>query len=133
MPSAAAPSSCSCRPRPVRPPPPPPAPKVATPAADPDKGKPPPHNDTVDDLPDGKGREITFYTCTACHAADRKLVGPSWADIAKKHAGSTDYLAGKIKSGGTGVWGAIPMPPQTLPDADAKAIAAWLAAGAGKQ
>ncbi len=45
----------------------PPAPKVATPAADPDKGKPPPHNDTVDDLPDGKGREITFYTCTACH------------------------------------------------------------------
>ncbi len=73
------------------------------------------------------------HTCTACHAADRKLVGPSWADIAKKHAGSTDYLAGKIKSGGTGVWGAIPMPPQTLPDADAKAIAAWLAAGAGKQ
>ncbi len=73
------------------------------------------------------------HTCTACHAADRKLVGPSWADIAKKHAGSTDYLAGKIKSGGTGVWGAIPMPAQTLPDADAKAIAAWLAAGARKQ
>ena len=40
---------------------------VAAPAADPDKGKPPPHNDTIDDLPDGKGREITFYTCTACH------------------------------------------------------------------
>ncbi len=40
---------------------------AAAPAADPDKGKPPIHNDTVDDLPDGKGREITFYTCTACH------------------------------------------------------------------
>ena len=73
------------------------------------------------------------HTCTACHAADRKLVGPSWADIAKKHAGNVDYLAGKIKAGGTGVWGAIPMPAQTLPDADAKAIAAWLAAGARKQ
>ncbi|TAJ97230.1 MAG: hypothetical protein EPO10_06625 [Reyranella sp.] len=47
----------------------PPAPKVAAaPAvADPDKGKPPPHNDTVEDLPEGKNRELTFYTCTACH------------------------------------------------------------------
>jgi mono/diheme cytochrome c family protein len=47
-----------------------PAPKVAVaaaPAVDPDKGKPPPHNDTVDDLPEGKGREATFYACTACH------------------------------------------------------------------
>lgn len=38
-----------------------------TAAVDPDKGKPPPHNDKVEDLPDGKGRETTFYTCTACH------------------------------------------------------------------
>ena len=45
----------------------PPAPKAAAPAVDPEKGKPPPHNDKVEDLPDGKGREITFYTCTACH------------------------------------------------------------------
>lgn len=48
----------------------PPAPKVAAvaPAAvDPDKGKPPPHNDTVEDLPEGKNRELTFYSCTACH------------------------------------------------------------------
>ncbi|TAJ25475.1 MAG: hypothetical protein EPO67_20990 [Reyranella sp.] len=40
---------------------------AAAPAVDPDKGKPPVHNDTVDDLPESKGREITFYTCTACH------------------------------------------------------------------
>ena len=72
------------------------------------------------------------HSCTACHALDKKLVGPSFADIAKKHAGKADYLAAKIKSGGQGVWGAIPMPPQSLSDADAKAIAAWLAAGAGK-
>jgi len=72
------------------------------------------------------------HNCTACHAADRKLVGPSWADIAKKHAGKADYLAGKIKAGGQGVWGAIPMPAQNLPDPDAKLIAAWLAAGASR-
>jgi cytochrome c len=63
---------------------------------------------------------------------DKKLVGPSFADVAKKHAGKAEYLATKIKSGGQGVWGAIPMPPQSLSDADAKAIAAWLASGAGK-
>ena len=43
------------------------APKVAAAAVDPDKGKPPPHNDKVEDLPEGKNRELTFYTCTACH------------------------------------------------------------------
>ena len=69
-------------------------------------------------------------TCTACHAATGKLLGPSWAEIAGKHDGKTDYLAQKIKSGGTGVWGAIPMPPQSLSDADARRIASWLAAGA---
>jgi hypothetical protein len=40
---------------------------TATPAFDSDKGKPPPHNDKPEDLPDGKGRDVTFYTCTACH------------------------------------------------------------------
>jgi cytochrome c551/c552 len=70
-------------------------------------------------------------SCTACHAAGTKLVGPSWADIAKKHTGQADYLAGKIKAGGSGVWGAIPMPPQAgLSESDAKRIAAWLANGA---
>ncbi len=71
-------------------------------------------------------------SCTACHAANSKVVGPSWADIAKKHTGKADYLAGKIKSGSSGVWGPIPMPAQSLGEADAKAIATWLAAGAGK-
>ena len=70
--------------------------------------------------------------CMVCHGVDKKIVGPSFNDIAKKHAGKVDYLAGKIKSGGTGVWGPIPMPAQTLSDADAKSIATWLASGAGK-
>jgi len=75
---------------------------------------------------------LSKYSCTACHAMDKKLVGPSFVDIAKKHAGKADYLAGKIKSGGSGVWGPIPMPAQSLSEAEAKTIAAWLAAGAGK-
>ena len=45
----------------------PPAKPAPATAVDPDKGKPPPHNDTVADLPDGKGRDTTFYACTACH------------------------------------------------------------------
>jgi cytochrome c551/c552 len=75
---------------------------------------------------------LTKHTCMACHGVDKKIVGPAFTDIAKKHAGKTDYLAGKIKSGGAGVWGPIPMPAQPLPDADAKVIAAWIAAGAAK-
>ncbi len=70
--------------------------------------------------------------CTACHAVDKKILGPSFQELAKKHAGKTDYLAGKIKSGGGGVWGPIPMPAQSLSDADAKTLAVWLAAGAAR-
>lgn len=71
-------------------------------------------------------------SCTACHGVDNKIVGPSFTDIAKKYAGKADYLAGKIRSGGSGVWGPIPMPAQTLSEADAKTLGVWLAAGAGK-
>lgn len=73
------------------------------------------------------------HTCVACHGLDRTLVGPSFADIGRKYAGRGDaaaYLAGKIKGGGTGAWGSVPMPPQSLPEGDAKAIAQWLAEGA---
>ena len=72
------------------------------------------------------------HNCTACHAQDRKVVGPSFNDIAKKYAGKADYLSTKIKAGGSGVWGPIPMPPQNAPDGDIKTIANWLAAGAAK-
>ena len=68
--------------------------------------------------------------CVACHSVDQKLVGPAFKDVAKKHAGKADYLAAKIKSGGSGVWGSIPMPPQTIAADDAAKIAKWLAAGA---
>jgi S-disulfanyl-L-cysteine oxidoreductase SoxD len=73
------------------------------------------------------------HNCMACHGIDTKVVGPGMREIARKYAGRGDaleYLAGKIKAGGSGVWGAIPMPPQTLADADTQAIAKWLATGA---
>ncbi|MBS3998259.1 MAG: c-type cytochrome [Hydrogenophaga sp.] len=68
--------------------------------------------------------------CMACHAADKKLVGPSYKDVAKKYAGdakAVDMLATKIIKGGSGVWGAIPMPanPQVT-EADAKKLATWV-------
>ena len=72
------------------------------------------------------------HTCTACHAMDQRTVGPGFTEIAGKHAGKVDYLANKIRSGGSGVWGAIPMPAQAVSEADAKTLATWLAAGAGK-
>ena len=73
--------------------------------------------------------------CMVCHNVDTKIVGPAFRDVAAKHGARADaesYLAGKIKSGGQGIWGAIPMPAQTLPDGEAKLIAQWLAAGAKK-
>jgi cytochrome c551/c552 len=75
------------------------------------------------------------HTCTACHGVTNRIVGPSFQEIARKYAARTDataYLGGKIRSGGSGVWGAIPMPEQTLPEADLKAIAQWLATGASQ-
>ncbi|MCD6079215.1 MAG: Cytochrome c-552 precursor [Ramlibacter sp.] len=69
-------------------------------------------------------------TCTACHAPGSKLVGPSWSDVAKKHAGKTEYIASKIRQGGSGVWGNIPMPPQAISADEAGRIAEWLAGGA---
>ena len=68
--------------------------------------------------------------CMACHAVDKKLVGPSYKDVAAKYAGNAkaaDMLAAKIIKGGSGVWGAIPMPANTqVNEADAKKLAAWV-------
>lgn len=72
--------------------------------------------------------------CMACHAVDKKLVGPSYQDVAKKYAGDKDAVAKlteSIKKGGSGKWGPVPMPAQAaLSDADAKTLAAWVAGGA---
>jgi cytochrome c len=75
---------------------------------------------------------LNKHSCTACHGVDRKIVGPGIVEIARKHAGKTDYLLGKIRQGGVGVWGPIPMPAQNLPEADAKVLAEWISRGAGR-
>ena len=77
---------------------------------------------------------IKSNACTGCHAMASKLVGPAFQDVANKHAGradAVDYLTGRIRKGGQGVWGPIPMPEQAqLSDTDARTIAQWLASGA---
>ncbi len=74
----------------------------------------------------------TSKNCMACHAVDKKLVGPAFKDVAKKYAGNksaADMLAAKIIKGGSGVWGPVPMPanPQ-VNEAESKKLAAWVLA-----
>ena len=68
--------------------------------------------------------------CLACHAVDKKLVGPAYQEVAKKYAGQGDAvakLADKIQKGGSGVWGQVPMPPNPQVNADeAKKLAEWV-------
>ena len=68
--------------------------------------------------------------CLACHAADKKLVGPSYKDIAAKYAGqkdAVDKLSQKVIKGGVGAWGQIPMPANAqVNDAEAKKLVTWI-------
>lgn len=76
----------------------------------------------------------TKNACMACHAVDKKLVGPAYQEVAKKYAGQKDAesnLIASMKKGGSGKWGPIPMPAQAaLSDADTQTLAAWVLAGA---
>ena len=82
-----------------------------------------------------KGTAALFKNenCSACHAPNAKLVGPSIADIVKKYegqSGAVDRLMTKVKLGGAGVWGSIPMPAQAqLSDEDRKALVVWMLSG----
>jgi cytochrome c5 len=68
--------------------------------------------------------------CAACHAVDKKIVGPAYQDVAAKYKGDKDAatkLVQKVKAGGSGVWGSVPMPPNAqVPDADIKALVSWI-------
>ena len=72
----------------------------------------------------------TAKNCMACHAIDKKLVGPAYKDVAAKYAGqadAVDKLSVKIIKGGSGVWGPIPMPANTqVSEAEAKKLATWV-------
>lgn len=71
------------------------------------------------------------HLCTTCHVTKgAKTIGPSYLDVAKKYAGQKDAeakLAEKVKKGGQGVWGQVPMPPNAaVPDADVKTLVKWI-------
>lgn len=68
--------------------------------------------------------------CSACHAVDKKMVGPAYKDVAAKYRGQKDAeakLIEKVKKGGVGVWGQVPMPPNpAVKDEDAKTLVQWI-------
>jgi cytochrome c len=71
------------------------------------------------------------HLCTTCHVVKgTKTIGPAYSDVAKKYAGQKDAeakLIDKVKKGGQGVWGQVPMPPNAaVPDADLKALVKWV-------
>ena len=78
----------------------------------------------VDDL-------LKAKNCMACHAVDKKIVGPAYKDVAAKYKGNKDaaaLLVTKIQKGGSGVWGAVPMPPNAVTQVEAKQLAEWILA-----
>ncbi|WP_233799693.1 c-type cytochrome [Paraburkholderia sp. HP33-1] len=82
-----------------------------------------------------RGQQVAAANaCMGCHAVDRKLVGPSFQQIAAKYKGDAQApakLARKVKDGGSGVWGVIPMPAhQSMSDADIRSVVDWVLAGA---
>lgn len=77
---------------------------------------------------------LTNGGCLACHAVDKKVVGPAFREVAEKYKDdptAADRLAEKILKGGVGVWGPVPMPPASgISSAEAKILATWVLAGA---
>ncbi len=89
--------------------------------------------DTHANTPKGPAALFKNENCSACHAPNAKLVGPSIADVAAKYkgqSGAQEKLMAKVKNGGSGVWGAIPMPAQAqLSDEDRAALVRWMLTG----
>ncbi len=69
------------------------------------------------------------HNCFACHQVDKKVIGPSYKEVAAKYKGQNvaAKLQEKVKKGGSGVWGPVPMPPNAaVPDADIKQLVEWI-------
>jgi cytochrome c len=70
------------------------------------------------------------HACLACHASDKKLVGPSYKEVAAKYrndGGAEAKLVDKVRKGSQGTWGQVPMPPNaSVPDGDARALVKWI-------
>jgi cytochrome c len=71
--------------------------------------------------------------CVACHTTDMRIVGPAFHEIAARYkddAGAAARLVAKVRAGGGGAWGSVPMPAQPVPEADVASLVAWILAGA---
>jgi cytochrome c len=72
------------------------------------------------------------HACMSCHQVDKKVVGPAFKEVSAKYKGdktAQDKLVAKVKAGGSGVWGPVPMPPNPqVPEADIKTIVSWILA-----
>ena len=82
-------------------------------------------------IPSYANQELaTNNACLACHAVDKKVVGPSFKEVAQKYAGdpaAEAKLIEKVKKGGDGVWGSMPMPPNaSIKDEDLKTLVQWI-------
>ena len=95
-----------------------------------DKPPPPPEAETASAGPAPVERLLADHGCVACHALDKRVVGPGFREIAQKYKGASDaagHLASKIRQGGQGAWGQVPMPPNPgLGDDDLKRVVAWV-------
>jgi cytochrome c551/c552 len=96
-----------------------------------EKPAPAPSADTIATASDDPMEKLLgAHGCTACHNVDKRVVGPSFREVAAKYAGengAAERLAAKIRTGGQGAWGNVPMPPNAgLSDADAKTLAGWV-------
>jgi len=99
-----------------------------------DSAAPPADPDAASYGMDGGGdpvqRLLNANACVACHTLDKRVVGPSFRDVAAKYAGDGDAparLAKKVKEGGAGNWGGVPMPPNpALSDAELGQIVGWI-------
>jgi sulfite dehydrogenase len=96
-----------------------------------EKPAPQPSADTIATASDDPIEKLLgTHACTACHATDKRVVGPAFRDVAAKYAGDAaapGRLAAKIRSGGQGAWGSVPMPPNAgLSPEDAKTLADWV-------
>jgi cytochrome c len=85
--------------------------------------------------PPSTGSQVAaLQPCLACHAVDHRIVGPAFREVAEKYKGAAsaqEMLVGKLKSGGVGAWGTVPMPPQPqLSDDEAQTLVRWILSGA---
>ena len=97
-----------------------------------EKPAPEPSPDTLAGGGDPLQRILEANGCAGCHARDKRVVGPSFAEISARYAGdakASAALARKIRQGGQGVWGNVPMPPNPgLSDGDLQAVLTWVLA-----